>query len=186
MQRNLSRLQRDQLIARQRDPSIPVPKPTAASSTSIMRRTGAPSTAAYGYGERDDMVKFLADGKKMNFKDMPVPEAPVPQKLRETHVGQWEVTQIISKEEEQEEEGVKKEESPELEGSRMGIGVRDAAEVGKREWAKTPDAEDLFRFRVEEKVFPVDVREEDDVKVPIVGFKKRKIGVKNSRVTGAL
>jgi hypothetical protein len=46
------------------------------------------------------MVKFLADGKKMNFKDVPVPEAPAPQKLRDTHVGQWGVTQIISKEEE--------------------------------------------------------------------------------------
>jgi len=28
--------------------------------------------------------------------------------------------------------------------------------------------------------------EEDEVKVPSVGFKKRKIGAKNSRVTGAL
>jgi U1 zinc finger len=184
MQRNLSRLQRDQLIARQRDSSIAAPKPTAASSASVMRRTGAPNTAAYGYGERDDMVKFLADGKKMNFKELPVPEAPIPQSMRETHIGKWEVMQIITKEENGEEGGVK-EESPEVDGIRAGRAVKDVSEVAKWEKARAPD-EDLRRFRVEEKVFPVEVKEEDEVKVPSVGFKKRKIGVKNSRVTGAL
>jgi hypothetical protein len=179
MQRNLSRLQRDQLIARQRDPSIAAPKTTAANSASVMRRTGAPNTAAYGYGERDDMVKFLADGKKMNFKELPVPEAPIPQSMRETHVGKWEVTQIIAKEDEV--DAVKKEESPEVDEIGAVREVKDVSEVGKRERARTPDGEDLRRFRVEEKVFPV-----DEVKVPSVGFKKRKVGMKNSRVTGAL
>jgi hypothetical protein len=149
-----------------------------------MRRTGAPNTAAYGYGERDDMVKFLADGKKMNFKELPVPEAPVPQSMRETHVGKWEVTQIIATEDEV--DAVKKEENPEVDEMRAVKGVKDVSEVTKRERARTPDGEDLRRFRVEEKVFPVDVKEEDEVKVPSVGFKKRKVGMKNSRVTAAL
>ena len=55
-------------------------------------------------------------------------------------------------------------------------------------WARTgtPDVEDLVRFKVQEKVFPVEVKDEEDVKVPVVGFKKRKVGGKSSRVSGAL
>jgi len=183
MQRNLSRLQKDELIKRNSGLNPAVPKPTAVSAASSASRRGPINTANYGYGERDDMIGFLAEGKKMKFNELPTTEVVVPQAAREAKVGKWEVTQIITKEKEDEEkDGVKKEESPEAEMRK----VEGMKEVGKRERARTPDAEDLFRFRVEEKVFPVEVKDEDEVKVPSVGFKKRKVGVKNSRVSGAL
>jgi hypothetical protein len=49
-----------------------------------------------------------------------------------------------------------------LRRNRRGMAVRDAVEVGKRERPKTHDVEDLFWFHVEEKVFPVYVKEEDE------------------------
>jgi hypothetical protein len=144
------------------------------------------NTAAYGYGERDDMVQFIAQGKKTKY-DIPEAEEIVPLKAREGNVGKWEATPVVSTEEIKEGrgDGVKKEESDDDEddetGQRRGSGTED----GKR--GRDPDQEDLFRFKVQEKVFPTDVKDEDEeIKVPSIGFKKRKVGNKSSRVSGAL
>ena len=148
------------------------------------------NTAAYGYGERDDMTAFLAKGKKTKY-EIPEEEEIVPLKAREGNVGKWQVTQIVSKEQDQEEadDGVKKEESPDPEeDDRTATSVRRGSPgEGKRDRPETPDREDLVRFKVEEKVFPTDVKYEDEeVRVPSVGFKKRKVGNKSSRLVGAL
>ena len=185
MQRNLSRIQRQDAINRSSNPTLAPPKPAAASSANM--RNKVVNTAAYGYGERDDMLAFVAQGKKTKY-EIPEQEEIIPLKAREGNVGQWRVTQIISndKEKEQDNDGVKKEESPGPEDQRTSPSIGRIGE-GKRERAKTPDQEDLVRFRVEEKVFPTEIKDEDEeVKVPAVGFKKRKLGNKSSRVSGAL
>jgi len=146
------------------------------------------NTAAYGYGERDDMTAFLAKGKKTKY-EIPEQEEIVPLKAREGNVGKWQVTQIVSKEQDREEadDGVKKEESPDPEEDSGTATSLQTFVEGKRDRPNTPDREDLVRFKVEEKVFPREVKDEDEeVKVPSVGFKKRKVGNKSSRVGGAL
>lgn len=188
MQRNLSRIQRQDAINRSSNPTLA--PPTAAAASSANMRNKVVNTAAYGYGERDDMTAFLAKGKKTKY-EIPEQEEIVPLKAREGNVGKWEVTQILSKEEDKEgvDDGVKKEESPDLEEIAVNETTKRNGLDGerKRERAKTPDQEDLVRFRVEEKVFPTDIKGEDDeAKVPTVGFKKRKIGNKSSRVSGTL
>ena len=182
MQRNLSRIQKQDLINRHASgqSSAPTaPKATATNSTSM--RKSVVNTAAYGYGDRSDMAAYIARGKKMKFDKFPTTEVDLPKRVREANVGKWEVTQIISKEDEKEnDDGVKKEESPEAE-------VVPRTDVGeKRERATTPDVEDLVRFKVQEKIFPTEIKDEEDVKVPVVGFKKRKVGGKSTRVSGAL
>jgi hypothetical protein len=102
---------------------------------------------------------------------------------REARIGEWTVAQVIPKKEEPLEEDVKKEEEETKVGAAGSIAGSDG---GRRERARTPDEEDLWRFKVKEKTFPVDVKDEEDVKIAAVGFKKRKIGAKNSRVSGAL
>ena len=195
MQRNLSRIQRNDLINRHSAPSPATSsRPTAGASSTNMRR-GVINTAAYGYGDRDDMAAYIAQGKKIKFDNLNSSNddvASLPKSVRETNVGKWEVTQIISKEQQDEgrrNDGVKKEESsePHPREENLLTGGR-TSEGGKRERARTPDEEDLFRFRVQEKVFPTEVKEEEgyDIKVPAVGFKKRKVGWKSSRVSGAL
>jgi len=185
MQRNLSRIQRQDAINRSSNPTLAPPKQAAASSANM--RNKVMNTAAYGYGERDDMTAFLAKGKQTKY-EIPEQEEIVPLKAREGNVGKWQVTQIISKEQDQEkvDDGVKKEESPDPEDdARTATSLRIFE--GKRDRPKTPDREDLVRFKVEEKVFPTELKEEDEeVKVPSVGFKKRKVGNKSSRVAGAL
>ena len=186
MQRNIARIQRNDLIARQSglNPTLPQTTPATGANT----RKPVANIAAYGYGDRSDMARYLAEGKKMKLDNIPAPEVPVPQKAREGNVGKWEVTQIITQEkDEKEKDGVKREESPEPEGVKVPCANKTkSAESVKRERARTPDREDLLRFRVEEKTFPTEVKNEDDeVKVPVVGFKKRKIGAKSSRVANA-
>ena len=188
MQRNLSRIQRQDAINRSSNPTLTPPRQPAASSANM--RNKVVNTAAYGYGERDDMTAFLAKGKKTKY-EIPEQEEIVPLKAREGNVGKWQVTQIVSKEQDREEadDGVKKEESPDPEeDDRTATLVpRGSRGEGKRDRPETPDREDLVRFKVEEKVFPTDVTDEDEeVKVPSVGFKKRKSGNKSSRVVGAL
>src|SRR5271170_3317004 len=121
MQRNLSRIQRQDLINRQSglNAESTAPKATAASSTNM--RNAVSNTAAYGYGDRSDMAGYLAAGKKMKFDDLPTREVVVPKAVREVNVGKWEVTQIISKgkNDEETEDGVKKEESPEPAGEAL-------------------------------------------------------------------
>jgi U1 zinc finger len=189
MQRNLSRIQRQDLINRHSNPSAaPPPKATAASGTSM--RKGVANTAAYGYGDRDDMAAYIAKGKKMKFDNIPSSnDVVLPKSVREANVGKWEVTQVISKEaEEDEKDEVKKEESPEPnDGEFPPLRTGTISDGGKRERAQTPDVDDLLRFRVQEKSFPTEVKEEgEDVKVPAVGFKKRKVGGKSQRVSMAL
>src|SRR5579871_2244013 len=195
MQRNLSRLQRDELIKRTSgyNPQ-PLPKPAAAKPT--MRNARANMTN-YGYGDRDDMVGFIRDGKKMKFDNIPTapaPEAYVSKAQREGSLGEWKVSKIVSQEEDGDlrkvelEDEVKKEESPEpsaLASQLEEVSAMQRSE-NKRERQKTPDAEDLIKFRVQEKTFPVDINDEEEVKAPVVGFKKRKVGQKNARVSTVL
>jgi hypothetical protein len=133
------------------------------------------------------MVKFLADGKKVNFDNLPTTPV-VKETVKEAKIGEWEVTQIIRQnknEGEVDEDEVKKEESPESAGETT---FADAAkETEKRRRGKTPDPENLFQFRVQEKTFPIDVKEEgEEAKVPSIGFKKRKLGGKSSRMETGL
>jgi hypothetical protein len=96
---------------------------------------------------------------------------------KEGSIWEWTVTQAISKKEEGADD-VKNE-------GEVKVILKEAGEErGKRQRAHTPDEEDLVRFKVQEKVYPVDTKDEGDVKAPIVGFKKRKIGAKGSRVRG--
>jgi len=190
MQRNVARIQREEVIKRHQNPSLAPPtvaKTTAAPPNNS--RSKNLNTANYGYGERDDMIGFIAEGKKMKFEDVPIPQAPLPKEKTEGTVGQWQVTQIIMKDGEDEEnkDGVKKEESDEAEDQKLP-GAHVSQDTGKRERARTPDKEDLFRFQVKEKAFPGETLkdEEEDTKVASVGFKKRKIGGKNSRISTAL
>lgn len=133
------------------------------------------------------MVKFLADGKKVNFDNLPTTPV-VKETVKETKIGEWEVTRIIrqSKDDgEADEDEVKKEESPEPAGETSFVDT--VKETEKRRRVKTPDPENLFQFRVQEKTFPVDVKEEgEEAKLPSVGFKKRKLGGKSSRMETGL
>src|SRR5947207_3464833 len=117
MQRNLSRIQRQDLINRHAggQSSAPAtPKATAANSTSM--RKAVVNTAAYGYGDRSDMAAYIAKGKKMKFDNLPtMTDVVLPKTVREANVGKWEVTQIIEKEKDTKDEGIKKEESPDAE-----------------------------------------------------------------------
>ena len=176
------------MINRSSNPTLAPPRQAAASSANM--RNEVVNTAAYGYGERDDMTAFLAKGKKTKY-EIPEEQEIVPLKAREGNVGKWQVTQIVSKEQDLDEadDGVKKEESPDPEeDDRIAMSVRRGSPAeGKRDRPETPDREDLVRFKVEEKVFPTDVKDEDEeVRVPSVGFKKRKVGNKSSRLVGAL
>jgi hypothetical protein len=186
MQRNLSRIQRQDQINRVSglDSAPTAPRPTAA--TGLIMRNKTTNMAAYGYGDRDDMAAFIAQGKKMKFDDLPTNEVPLPKSAREANVGKWEVTQVISKvqDEEENKDRVKKEESPDSETA--STTHTTGKESGKRERLQTPDKEDLIRFRVEEKAFPADIKDEEETKVPSVGFKKRKVGAKSSRISMAL
>ena len=188
MQRNLSRIQRQDAIARSSNPTLASPRPGVASSANM--RNKVVNTAAYGYGERDDMTAFVAQGRRTKY-EIPDEEEIVPLKAREGNVGKWQVTQIISKEQDKEDvvDGVKREESPDpdVEPRTATLERTATPRQGKHERAKTPDQEDLVRFRVEEKSFPTDIKHEDGkVNVPTVGFKKRKVGSKISRVSRAL
>jgi hypothetical protein len=203
MQRNLTRIQRDELIKRNSGGNVYSPKPAAAVAAGTSGRGGIEkktSFANYGYGERDDMIGFINRGKK----PIEVDEGSVGMKMedtkrggllkggREGNLGKWEVMQIISKGSDDEggEGEVKQEEVAGWE-EQVIQGRRGSREEGqKRERKRTPDTEDLLRFKVEEKSFPgTEVKEEgeEEVKTPVVvGFKKRKIRVKNARVSGAL
>ena len=170
-----------------------------------MRNRTTPNFAGYGYGDREDMTRFIAEGKKMKFADLPgTPgeEAPVLKSSQEGSVGRWHVTQVIRGEEtekaddgvKKEEESVKKEEDDEAEedkgGSDNKVDKTGLGENFKRERGRTPDQEDLIKFRVREKRFPGEEKDEfekqGDVKLSNVGFKRRKVGMKNSRVSTAL
>jgi hypothetical protein len=186
MQRNLSRIQRNDLIARNTGGASVAPAKSTTTGRPQIRGRAA-NTAGYGYGERSDMVKFLADGKKVNFDNLPTTPV-VKETVKEAKIGEWEVTQIIRQnknEGEVDEDEVKKEESPESAGETT---FADAAkETEKRRRGKTPDPENLFQFRVQEKTFPIDVKEEgEEAKVPSIGFKKRKLGGKSSRMETGL
>src|SRR5271163_1554113 len=90
MQRNVARIQREEAIKRHQNPSLApaaAPKATAAAPNNSRGKTL--NTAAYGYGERDDMVGFIAEGKKMKFDDVPMQQAPLPKEKTEGTVGQW-------------------------------------------------------------------------------------------------
>jgi hypothetical protein len=194
MQRNLSRIQKNDAIARNSGGNVYNPTAVKATASGGTRATAAgggasyagANAAAYGYGARDDMAGWMREAKKMNFENLQTETAEVPLKSREVKVGEWEVTQVIRKDDGEDEgdgkvkpeAGVKKEESPE-----RGNGLEVAGEGrrggelgrGKRERQRTPEAEDLVRFKVKEKTFPVDIKEEgEDVNVPVMGFKKRK------------
>ena len=200
MQRNLTRIQRDELIKRNSGGNVYAPKPVAAAGVGGGRTMDKKASLAnYGYGERDDMIGFIRQGKQMKFDEIPSVQGEagggyesVPVQRREGNVGKWEVTQIISKPKlDDEEDGTP--EVKEEENEDQGVGLQEDTSLGetrgtqKRERKRTPDAEDLLRFKVEEKTFPTEVKEEGtEIKVPNVGFKKRKIGMKNSRVSGAL
>lgn len=189
MQRNLSRIQRQDQINRISgvNPVSETSKPTAATGVNMRNKTS--NMAAYGYGDRDDMAAYIAKGKKMRFDDLPTNEAPLPKSVREANVGKWEVTQVVSKVQDEEESNdrVKKEENSDSETTNIPLATQTMGnEPGKRERARTPDKEDLIRFRVEEKVFPEEIKDEEEVKVPSVGFKKRKVGAKSSRISMAL
>ena len=124
----------------------------------------------------------------MKFDNIPSSSnVELPKSVKESNIGKWEVSQAIPKgPDDESKDGVKKEESPEPYSRDVSLNMR-TTDVGKKERAATPDVEDLFRFRVQEKSFPTELKEEDDdVKVPVVGFKKRKLGGKSSRVSGAL
>jgi hypothetical protein len=193
MQRTVSRLQRDQLIKTSNglQPTAP-PKPLARPE---MRRGTKANVAGYGYGERDDMIGFIRDAKR-SFTPGDVPTAPpveaLPQQVREGIVGAWEVTQAI-RDGEQDivpvVNGNVKVEEEEGEGRLIPlVSMMERRAESKRERGRTPDAEDLVRFRVQEKTFPLggaELEEEEDKK-PSMGFKKRKIGGKKSRVSMVL
>jgi U1 zinc finger len=191
MTREVRRIQREEQIKRHADPALAAQQPRAGG---VEMRGGVKggNTAAYGYGEDADVGTYIAQAKK-EWRAEDVPERrdvvrDVKPEAREGSIGKWTVTQVISRKEESLEEDVKKEEGEdgETEGG-VRAGVEGAAvDGGKRERGRSPDEEDLMRFKVQEKVFPVDVKDEEDIKVPVVGFKKRKIGAKNSRVSGAL
>jgi U1 zinc finger len=188
MQRNLSRIQRDELIKRSSgtNPDLPPSKPLAKPE---MRRKTTNMTN-YGYGDRDDMAGFIRDAKKnFHVDQVPVPSPSteyVPQRAREGNIGEWQVTQIVSTDStDAPDEVVKKEETPPTTAVASVAATEGRQGEGKRERARTPDVEDLHRFRVQEKTFPVEDNGED-VKTPKIGFKKRKLGPKNSRVSMVL
>jgi U1 zinc finger len=191
MTREVRRIQREEQIKRHADPALAAQAPRAGG----VEMRGGPkggNTAAYGYGEDADVAAYIAQAKRdWKAEDVPgkgiVRLAPVEE--REGKIGKWTVKKVISRKEEPLEEDVKKEEDGEGEtegGVKGAVGGGTVGDGGKRERARSPDEEDLLRFKVQEKTFPVDVKDEDDVKVPTIGFKKRKIGAKNSRVSGAL
>jgi len=189
MTREVRRIQREEQIKRHADPALAAQQPRAGG----VEMRGGPkggNTAAYGYGEDADVGAYIAQAKR-NWKPEDVPSRGdavrenAPPAAREGSIGQWTVTQVISKKETLEED-VKKEDDDEETKVGLTADIDRGAEGGKRERARSPDEEDLIRFKVQEKTFPVDVKDEEDIKVPIVGFKKRKIGAKNSRVSGAL
>src|SRR5579859_4200989 len=129
MQRNLSRIQKNDAIARNSGGNVYNPtavKATASGGTRATAAGGGPSyaganAAAYGYGARDDMAGWMREAKKINFENLQTETAEVPLKSREVKVGEWEVTQVKRKDEGEDkgdgkvkpEAGVKKEESPE-------------------------------------------------------------------------
>jgi hypothetical protein len=195
MQRNLSRLQRDELIKRTSGyDAQALPKP--ATGKPVMRNARA-NMANYGYSDRDDMAAWIREGKKMKFDNLPTappPDVYVPKPQREGTVGEWKVSKIISTEGDglskvEIESEVKKEESPPPmpSSTREETISREEQTGNKRERKKTPDAEDLTKFRVQEKTFPSVVGDdEEDTKAPVVSFKKRKTGQKNARVSTVL
>ena len=161
-------------------------------------RNARANYANYGYGDRDDLAAFIREGKKMKFDDLPTappPEVYVPKAQREGNVGEWKVSKIISQEGDdlrkvEIESDVKKEESPPPLPSALTTEediAREEQTGRKRDRKKTPDAEDLTKFRVQEKTFPTDIKDdEEDVKAPVVGFKKRKVGQKKARTSTVL
>lgn len=185
MQKNIARIQRNDSIARQSGLN-PIPPTNTTSNTSTRKQVA--NTANYGYGDRDDMSRWIAQGKKMNFENVPVPQAPVSQGAMEPKVGKWEVTQVITQEKDEKQEGVKKEETYEPDTAKIPVpNVRKPVDSGKRERARTPDTDDLLRFKVEEKAYPMGDKDEDgETRGPVVGFKKRKVGAKSSRVSTAI
>lgn len=190
MTREVRRIQREEQIKRHADPALAAQQPRAGG---VEMRGGVKggNTAAYGYGEDADVAAYIAQAKKgWRAEDVLSKEAvrEVVPETREGSIGKWTVTQVISRKEPLEED-VKKEEGGDGEtegGVSQGVEGGTAGDGIKRERARSPDEEDLMRFKVQEKTFPVDVKDEEDIKVPVVGFKKRKIGAKNSRVSGAL
>jgi len=191
MSREVKRIQREEAIKRHSDPALAASQArgTAASGKEMRNAKGAMgNTAAYGYGDDADVAAYIAREKR-NFRPEDIPTGTQRIEVgasKEGNIGKWTVTQVISKKEEM-EDNVKKE----GEDDRETVEVVDRGAAaddgnGKRERARTPDEDDLIRFKVQEKGYPVDIKDEEDVKIPIVGFKKRKIGAKSSRVSGAL
>lgn len=162
------------------------PKPVSTATATATARK--PSLANYGYGERDDMIGFIREGRRMKFDESSIPTtaitaaevyAKASMGQREGNMGKWEVAQVITPVTEDKEEGpqVKEEENEELKQGGIGTLEGGIREQGlKRERQRTPDVEDLLRFRVEEKSFPTEVKEEGE-EVKVVAFKKRKGGM---------
>jgi len=190
MQRNLTRIQRDELIKRNSGGNVYAPKPVSTATATATTRK--PSLANYGYGERDDMIGFIREGRKKKFDESSIPTAATAAAevyakaaigQREGNMGKWEVAQVITPKTENKEDGPQvKEEENEEHLKQGGIGTPEGGirEQGlKRERQRTPDVEDLLRFRVEEKSFPTEVKEEGE-EVKVVAFKKRKGGMNKS------
>jgi hypothetical protein len=191
MSREVRRIQREEAIKRHSDPALTASQAmrgTASSGAELRNsKSVTTNTSAYGYGEDADVAAYIArEKRKFRPEDIPTMTegvqgaAAVPVGTREGIIGKWTVTQVISKKEEVADD-VKTEGEVKVEEFKA-----TGEERGKRERAPTPDEEDLMRFKVQEKVYPADIKDEEDVKVPIVGFKKRKIGAKSSRVSGTL
>jgi len=191
MSREVKRIQREEAIKRHSDPALAASQARRTAASGIEMRNskgGAGNTAAYGYGEDADVAAYIAREKR-NFRPEDIPTGTERIEVgtsRAPNIGKWTVTQVISKKDEV-TDGVKKERDDDRENFEVvGGGGGGGDEKGKRERPRTPDEDDLIRFKVQEKSYPVDIKDEEDVKIPVVGFKKRKIAAKNSRISGAL
>src|SRR5438046_3086856 len=97
MQRNLARIQRNDLVNRHssgQTSNYQPPNPAATSSTSTRKRVV--NTAAYGYGDSPEMAAYIAQGKKMKFDNIATNPVSPPESAREAKLGKWQVTRIIS------------------------------------------------------------------------------------------
>ena len=191
MSREVKRIQREEAIKRHSDPALAASQSrrTAASGTEMRNARGGTGTmAAYGYGEDADVAAYIAREKR-HFRPEDIPTGTQRIEVgppKEANIGKWTVTQVISKRGEAKDEVKKEREDDGKNFEAVGGGAGGADEKAKRERPRTPDEDDLIRFKVQEKSYPVDIKDEEDVKIPVVGFKKRKIAAKNSRVSGAL
>lgn len=188
IQRNLSRIQRNDLIANNSGLKPETSTKSAVTGTAHFRNKKA-NYAGYGYGDRDDMAKFVREGKQaVDFEELnrSTTEERYKRVVGEAKVGKWEIAQVIAQERDPTEKEIKQEEEN---GLPMTVGLtRTSVYSEKRERAKSPDTEDLLRFKVQEKTYPTKVKEEgeEETNIPTVGFKKRKLGPKSTRISGAL